>query len=129
MATLFKRDPRCAPSRQSSGPAATSPYLTVFDTLAATLEDRHGIYPNIDSMAAAAVLDARDCAAFGTGLFLSSRGSHAIVHIQGRAEEQPSGGRSETLRRGCNNRKHAPRQRHRPHKDCNALAARRGPAR
>ena len=96
---LFKRDPRVAHLRaiiRSSG--LTSPYLTVFDTLAATLEERHGIYPNIDSMAAAAFLTLGIAPAFGTGLFLSSRAAAMIVHIQDALEEQPFGGRSETLR-------------------------------
>ncbi|MCB0070203.1 MAG: hypothetical protein KDE20_02040 [Caldilineaceae bacterium] len=96
---LFKRDPRVAHLRaiiRSSG--LTSPYLTVFDTLAATLEERHGIYPNIDSMAAAAFLTLGIAPAFGTGLFLSSRAAAMVVHIQDALEEQPFGGRSETLR-------------------------------
>lgn len=96
---LFKRDPRVAHLRtiiHTSG--LDSPYLTIFDSVACVLEERHQIYPNIDSMAAAAFLALGIAPAYGTGLFLCSRASAMVVHIQDALKDQPFGGRSETLR-------------------------------
>jgi len=96
---LFKKDPRNAHLRrllEFSG--FDSPFVRIYDLVAARLRDRFGIHPNIDSISAAVFLSLGVDSAYGTGLFLCSRSSAMVAHILEKKRKPAFGARSQDVR-------------------------------
>jgi citrate synthase len=70
-----------------------SPYLIVYDTVAARMVEQRGIYPNIDAIAAALFLTLGITPAYGTALFLCARMAAMVAHIEQARHEPPFGAR------------------------------------
>lgn len=96
---LFKRDPRPDHLRQLLAELGQqSPFLEIYDTAVALLQEYLGIAPNIDSISAAVFLSLGIAPDYGTGLFLCSRTAAMVAHILEVQRMPPFGARSEQAR-------------------------------
>jgi citrate synthase len=91
---LFRQDPRNPHLRDLvKAQGLESPYLTVYDTVAARMHELRAIHPNIDAIAAALFLTLGIAPAYGTALFLCARMAAMVAHIEEARKEPPFGAR------------------------------------
>ena len=96
---LFRQDPRNPHLRDLvKAQGITSPYLTVYDTVAARMHEVRAIHPNIDAIAAALFLTLGITPAYGTALFLCARMAAMVAHIE-EARHEPAFGAKRAVRR------------------------------
>ena len=89
---LFRQDPRNPHLRDLvRAQGLTSPYLVVYDTIAAGMQAARTLYPNIDAIAAALFLTLEIAPPYGTALFLCARMADMIAHIEEARHERPFG--------------------------------------
>jgi citrate synthase len=88
---LFTKDPRIGHLRRLADALGPRVYLKTFDTLAAQVEKRFKVFPNIDSLAAAIFLSLGIQPAFGIGLLLFSRMADMLAHIIEKKQQPPFG--------------------------------------
>ena len=91
---LFRQDPRNPHLRDLvKAQGLESPYLTVYDAVAARMRELRAIHPNIDAIAAALFLTLGIAPAYGTALFLCARMAAMVAHIEEARKEPPFGAR------------------------------------
>jgi citrate synthase len=96
---LFRQDPRNPHLRDLvKAQGLDSPYLTVYDTVAARMHEQRAIHPNIDAIAAAIFLTLGIAPAYGTALFLCARMAAMVAHIEEARREPPFGARRKAIR-------------------------------
>jgi citrate synthase len=96
---LFRQDPRNPHLRDLvRAQGVESPYLLVYDTVAARMHAEKKLYPNIDAIAAALFLTLGIAPAYGTALFLCARMAAMVAHIEEARHEPPFGARREDRR-------------------------------
>jgi citrate synthase len=96
---LFRQDPRNPHLRDLvKAQGWHSPYLVVYDTVAARMVEARAIHPNIDAIAAALFLTLGITPAYGTALFLCARMAAMVAHIEA-ARHQPAFGARRADRR------------------------------
>jgi citrate synthase len=96
---LFRQDPRNPHLRDFvRAQVVTSPYLTVYDTVAARMYEHRTIHPNIDAIAAALFLTLEIAPDYGTALFLCARMAAMVAHIEEARHEPPFGAHSSAKR-------------------------------
>ena len=89
---LFRQDPRNPHLRDLVKRVGLhSPYLTVYDTVAARMHEARAIHPNIDAIAAALFLTLGIAPAYGSALFLCARMAAMLAHIE-QARHEPAFG-------------------------------------
>ncbi|MBC6477858.1 MAG: hypothetical protein GDA56_08750 [Hormoscilla sp. GM7CHS1pb] len=76
-----------------------SEFVQIYDITAQFLNEKLGIYPNIDSISAAVFLSLGMRPPYGTGLFLCSRTSAMVAHILEQKDKPPFGATSEEIRK------------------------------
>ncbi|MDY6938858.1 MAG: citrate/2-methylcitrate synthase [Cyanobacteriota bacterium] len=76
-----------------------SEFIQIYDITAEFLKEKLGIYPNIDSISAAVFLSLGIKPLYGTGLFLCSRTSAMVAHIQEQKDKPPFGATSQEIRK------------------------------
>ncbi len=76
-----------------------SDFVQIYDITAQFLNEKLGIYPNIDSISAAVFLSLGMRPPYGTGLFLCSRTSAMVAHILEQKDKPPFGATSEEIRK------------------------------
>ncbi len=97
---MFKVDSRNARVRDIiSEIDLQSNFIRLYDITAKFLNDKLGIYPNIDGISAAVFLSLGMRSPYGTGLFLCSRTSAMVAHILEQKEKPPFGATSEEIRK------------------------------
>lgn len=90
---LFRQDPRNPHLRDlAKAKGITSPYLAVYDTVAARMHELRAIHPNIDAIAAAIFLTLGIAPAYGSALFVCARMAAMVAHIED-ARQTPAFGR------------------------------------
>ena len=90
---LFRQDPRNPHLRDFvKAQGLTSPYLVVYDTVAARMHEFRSLHPNIDAIAAALFLTLGIAPAYGTALFLCARMAAMVAHIEEARLEPAFGG-------------------------------------
>jgi citrate synthase len=101
---LFRQDPRNPHLRDFvKAQGVTSPYLIVYDTVAARMHEHRAIHPNIDAIAAALFLTLEFAPDYGTALFLCARMAAMVAHIEEARREPPFGARSGVKRAAIEN--------------------------
>jgi citrate synthase len=94
---LFRQDPRNPHLRDLvKVQGLESPYLLVYDTVAARMHEARGLHPNIDAIAAALFLTLGIAPAYGTALFLCARMAAMVAHIEAARHEPAFGARRST---------------------------------
>ena len=88
---LFTRDPRIEHLRRLADALGPRPYLKIFDTVAAQVEERFKVFPNIDSLASAIFLSLEIRPAFAIGLLLFARMADMLAHIIEKKQQPPFG--------------------------------------
>jgi citrate synthase len=97
---LFRQDPRNPHLRDFvKAQGIDSPYLAVYDTVAATMHEMRAIHPNIDAIAAAIFLTLEIAPRYGTALFLCARMVAMVAHIE-EARHAPAFGARRATRAG-----------------------------
>ena len=92
---LFRQDPRNPHLRDLiRQQGLESPYLVVYDTVAAAMHEVRAIHPNIDAIAAALLLALGIPPAYGTALFLCARMAAMAAHIEESRSKNKSWGSS-----------------------------------
>lgn len=90
---LFRQDPRNPHLRDlAKAKGITSPYLVVYDVVAARMHELRAIHPNIDAIAAAIFLTLDIAPAYGSALFVCARMAAMVAHIED-ARKTPAFGR------------------------------------
>jgi citrate synthase len=91
---LFRQDPRNPHLRDLvKAQGLNSPYLVVYDSVAARMHEQRALHPNIDAIAAALFLTLGIAPAYGTALFLCARMAAMVAHIEEARHEPPFGAR------------------------------------
>lgn len=97
---MFKVDSRNARLRSIiSEIGLQSDFIRLYDITAKFLNDKLGIYPNIDGISAAVFLSLGMRPPYGTGLFLCSRTCAMVAHILEQKGKPPFGATSEEIRK------------------------------